>query len=227
MAEPVDKKGDLTEWLGYISPQMKVIRSSAFTLIELLVVISIIGILAALALPAITSALVKGQMTQTLSNMKQLHLATQQMALDATTTGDTNLGWPGDLTGQSWSSWATNLLGGNYLSPNDFAKLLSAPGVIVGVAASNTAPTKSAVLVYMVAENTDGGVVFLSSANFTNSVGGGAAPVATAKPYGNKGFVVFRKAGDGAILQPRQTGAQFTNIIGGFTNVVNGQPGVN
>ena len=62
--------------------------SLAFTLIELLVVIAIIGILAALALPAITGALARGQMTQTLSNMRQLHLATQQMALDGTTTGD-------------------------------------------------------------------------------------------------------------------------------------------
>ena len=43
-----------------------------FTLIELLVVISIIAILASLALPAITGALSRGQMTQTLSNMKHL-----------------------------------------------------------------------------------------------------------------------------------------------------------
>ncbi len=70
--------------------------SYAFTLIELLVVISIILILVALAAPALFNTLTKGQMTQTLSNMKQLHLASQQMALDGMTTGDATLTWPGD-----------------------------------------------------------------------------------------------------------------------------------
>jgi len=197
-------------------------RSSAFTLIELLVVISIIAILASLALPAITGALARGQMTQTLSNMKQLHLASQQMALDATTTGDTNLGWPGD-TGGSWAGWATNMVGGNYMTTNDFKKMISAPGVIP-TSDDPGSPGKSAVVVYSVSENSEGATVFLSSANFTNSASGGTKPAATAKPYGDKGFIVFRKAGDGNVLQARQTGSTYTNIIGVYTSVVSGQP---
>jgi len=202
---------------------MKLHRPTAFTLIELLVVIAIIGILAALALPAITGALSRGQMTQTLSNSKQLHLATTQMALDATTTGDTNLGWPGDIGG-TFGAWATNLVGGNYLTATDLAKLLSAPGVVVAPPVAPAAPLKSALLVYSVTENSEGNTVFLSTANFTNSATGGTAPIAGTKPYGTKGFVIFHRAGDGAILQPRQTGSAYTNIIGGSTNVVTGQP---
>ena len=201
----------------------KFLNRFGFTLIELLVVISIIAILASLALPAITGALVRGQQTQTLNNMKQLHLASQQMALDATTTGDTNLGWPGD-TGGSWATWATNLVGGNYLSTNDFKKLITAPGVTPTADTPDT-PGKSALVVYAVSENSESATVFLSSANFTNSAQGGTAPTATAKPYGNKGFLVYRKGGDGTILQNRQVGTAYTNLIGQYTNVVTGQPG--
>src|SRR5262249_57012004 len=70
---------------------------SAFTLIELLVVIAIIAILAAFAVPALTSALAKGQMTGTMNNARQLYIAQFQMSNDGAATGDSTSAWPGDL----------------------------------------------------------------------------------------------------------------------------------
>lgn len=187
-------------------------QQSGLTLVEALV---IIGILVALALVTPhcwqTHTLKKGQMTQTLSNMKQLHLATQTMAMDGTTIPDTNLGWPGD-TGGTFTNWV-RLLVPDYLSTNDLCKMLSAPGVITPI---NSLPSanNTALRVYSVSSNSPPLSVFLTTANFTNSPTGGNALDPKAKPYGDKGFVVFRKEGSGAILQSRQIGQ--TNVIGSY-----------
>jgi len=159
------------------------------------------------------SGLVKGQQTQTLSNMKQLHLATQQMALEGVTTGDTNIGWPGDIGG-TFTNWIAQLLKGGYLSTNDLYKLLSAPGVIVKPETTALSATNTALLVYAVSTNRPATDVFLSTANFTNTPTGGVLNP-TAKPYAGKGFIVFRQGGDGSILQARQAG--MTNIVGTYS----------
>jgi hypothetical protein len=65
---------------------------------------------------------------------------------------------------------------------------------------SASAPTPSALSVYNVADSSANSTVFITSANFTQ----GQALNETNKPYGNKGFIVLRKGGDGAVFQERQ-----------------------
>jgi prepilin-type N-terminal cleavage/methylation domain-containing protein len=61
---------------------MKTTKSNAFTLIELLVVISIIAILAGIALPVFGQVQVKGAQTKALSNAKQIATALKLYAID-------------------------------------------------------------------------------------------------------------------------------------------------
>jgi prepilin-type N-terminal cleavage/methylation domain-containing protein len=193
-------------------------RIRAFTLIELLVVISIIAILAALALPAITGALSRGQLTQSMSNARQIFIATTSMALDGTTTGDTNLGWPADIGGSnntSWNKWADALVP-NYMPDADFAKMLSAPGLLRGTNIPPGTREPSALSVYPVSDSSPMTFTFITTANYTNP-----QPLQpNAKPFGDKGFVVFKKGGDGAVYQKSQ--ATNTSILPqtDFTNAL-------
>src|SRR5712692_452795 len=112
---------------------MKRKTSSAFTLIELLVVIAIIAVLASFAVPAITSALTKGQLVGTVNNARQYYLAGYQMALDGNVNADINYEWPGDYNPAitKLSDYSTRLVANQYLKTGDLAKLLSGPGAIV------------------------------------------------------------------------------------------------
>ncbi len=82
-----------------------------FTLIELLVVVTIMAILAALLLPALSNARSYAQRVNCISRQKQILLAITLYASDfdgAYVTGDRIRGWPG--------SWANDLRNLNYLA---------------------------------------------------------------------------------------------------------------
>jgi prepilin-type N-terminal cleavage/methylation domain-containing protein len=187
-------------------------RRSGFSWVETLVALSLVSILAAFAWVNLKSALVRCGVPQVLINMKQLHLATQSMALDGTRENPTNACWPGD-TGGTFSNWAARIVP-DYIGTNDFCKLLSLPDRTVPLGKIPTVNT-NAILIYQVREEHDGTFVLFTSANFTNTPTGGSPPPLTgSEPYGTKGFAVFRKGGDGALLLTKQAGN--TNLVGSF-----------
>jgi len=194
-------------------------KSPGFTLIELLVVISIIALLASLALPAIAGSMTRAQMLQTLSNARQIHMATFAAANDAITSGATNAGWPGDCsnTVTSVQTFVNMLVGNDYLKPQDAVKLFSAPGITPGSVASATNATlttaNSAFSVYPVSGSDSSTTIFITTKNYTYNT----ALTPTNVPYKDVGFIVFRMGGDGAMYKKAQYGQ--TNTLGTLPTV--------
>lgn len=176
----------------------------AFTLRELVVSLALVGVLltlAALALPSISCGPVKGHLTQVLSNMKQLHLATQQMTLDSQ-TADTppNIRWT-CTNGKplKFGEWTNLLVSNGYLTESDLAKLLKSP---------QSNKSTNVFTVYAVGDFDQPETVLLATSNWQ----GPNATNLGHSPLGQPGFLIFRKGGDGMILQPRQ--CQKMEIIG-------------
>ncbi len=188
---------------------MKSRLQSAFTLIEMLVVISIIAILAAFAVPALTSALTKGQMTGTMNNGRQMYLAAQQMALDGSANSDPNLAWPGDYAPlPNLSQYMTRLVDNDYLKVGDVQKLLSGPGAAAAVTSDNATPPvitvagTSALKIYPVTESDASNAIFAVSRNYVyNTALVAAVGGVPNNPFGQKGFIVQRKGGDASVLR--------------------------
>ena len=199
--------------------------SAAFTLIELLVVIAIIAVLATLAVPAITNALVKGQMTGTMNNARQLFLAGFQMATDGAANSDPNFSWPGDDATPATTTlqaYATKLVRNDYLKAGDLQKILNAPGTNLQVTAAAdetsevTLGGKCALKVYRVHESDASNTIFVVTANYTYD----QPLLPSAVPYGDKGFVVMRKGGDASIFRKNQATHTNTGTVDKFKNAM-------
>lgn len=80
-------------------------------------------ILIALALPAATGALERGQAELLQSQMRMVHLAVEQAQLDGTTTGDSTIGYPASAKLNSKTELRNMLVSNGYLTDDDFNKL--------------------------------------------------------------------------------------------------------
>ncbi len=222
--------GESAFFSTFQTPMQNPRSSAGFTLIEMLVVIAIIATLAAFAVPALTNALARGQMTGTMNNARQLFIAAQQMALDGAANSDPNYGWPGGYEDvQTLEDYATRLVNNDYLKAGDLQKLLNAPGVACSVTSSSgggggggaTSTTvditgRPALKVYKIVETDGSNTLFATSNNYTYNQ---ALPQtgATSAPYADKGFVVVRKGGDAAVLRKNQA------TVSGFSSPQNFQ----
>ena len=199
---------------------------AAFTLIEMLVVIAIILTILGFALPAITGAQTRAQLTQTLSNARQIFLSAFAMATDGTQTGDAKYGWPGDLAVSNDATvqittvpqFVQRLVDNDYLKPGDL-KVFSTAGITpwngryIAPASPNSPGTlqpsfdgnaNCAFKIYKVKESDGANVIFLATKNFTYTSNPTVAISSNTSPFGDKGFVVFHKGGDGAIYNKQQ-----------------------
>jgi prepilin-type N-terminal cleavage/methylation domain-containing protein len=202
---------------------------AAFTLIEMLVVIAIIATIAAFALPAITGAMTRGQLAQAVSNARQIHLATFAMTTDGTQTGDAKYAWPGDLAANTTdptvtittvTDFVTRLVDNDYLKSGDLKVFATS-----GITPWNGTYTKpadstsqgsfnpkfdgdknSAFKIYKVTEKDSGNAIFIATKNFRDTGNSNTAVDSTASPFGDKGFVVFHKGGDGTFYKKQQAG---------------------
>lgn len=187
---------------------MKIIkRITAFTLVELLVVISIIAILASLALPAVTGAIVKAQMTQAVSNLRQIYTANFNAATDAATTGSTNFGWPGDVTNvvTGVQTYVDMLVNNDYFKPLDAVKIFAVSGITPGtVATTNVTITiaNTGFNIYKVQDTDSSSTIFATTKNY--SYGQALSTASTNIPFKDAGFVVMRRGGDGAVYKKSQ-----------------------
>lgn len=125
-------------------------RSGGFTWVEMLFAIVLVSVLAVFAWAGLRKALVRDGCPQVISNMKQLHLAAQSLALDGSAENPPHAYWPGDMGG-SFSNWAAKIVPA-YLDTNDFCKLLSLTGRITPPGRVPTENT-NAILIYQIRED--------------------------------------------------------------------------
>ena len=215
--------------MGHVSPMRKILgglkslKANSFTLVELLVVISIIGLLAGLAVPAISGGLEKAKQGVDVSNLRQLGIMFFSEANDNNGIYRRNT----ELTNTNVGT-TLNVIRGMFAdkvltSP----KILSGNGVVAATTTNNIAAANIAWAYGNGCDTSDDGEIPILISKGTDATFGTAdvTPDKTKCPWKDKGVAMyyignsaaFKKASAGKIAaalptnKPANTSAQIAD----------------
>jgi prepilin-type N-terminal cleavage/methylation domain-containing protein len=194
---------------------LKKLKANSFTLVELLVVISIIGLLAGLAVPAIQGGLDKAKQGVDVSNARQLGIIFFSEANDNNGMYRVN----GDLTNtQAAGNFLTIVQGMFSNGVLTSAKILSGQGVIP--ATSTNAVTAANIAFGYVPNLTtsDDGQIPLILTKGPTSLAQSNVALQDSYPWKKKGIVVYRVGNSAEFIKAGANGASAGSANLGMTN---------
>jgi prepilin-type N-terminal cleavage/methylation domain-containing protein len=204
-----------------ILPMIKMIRglkklsANSFTLVELLVVISIIGLLAGLAVPAIQGGLDKAKQGVDVSNARQLGIIFFSEANDNNGIYRVN----GDLTNTTVANNFLSIIQG--MCSNGVltsAKILSGQGVVPAIS-TNTITAANIAFGYTPNMTTsDDGQIPLILTKGPTSLAQSNITLANTYPWKTKGIVVYRLGNSAEFIKSGANGAKVGAVNIGVTN---------